>query len=790
MKRLLLVLGFASLLDACGGKNEAPGLAPFPTGTGGGTSDTGGRSHTGGRSGTSTGTSAGGTGTGVGGTGTGVGGVTGVGGTGTSIGGTGNPGTNTGGTSAGTNVGGTTSADTSTAATGGVDQLALLPVVTILSPAATTIPSDDADAGTDAGADINVGPVLIDTPVEVRCQASKATAPGAIDIAASSVQLSMKPTGGTTTQKAAGPVSDSVNTYSASFPITDLPSGSVDIACMASDSATPARTNSATISTFIDHGPIISEVLPAASAVLAIKSPGHFEFKVTPKELVPGDIGAQIGTVSLKVTDVTIPIQPDPARPGYYMTDVFFGDATKFPQIASGNIAVEIDAANKRSNPKPAIAKDVYSVILDGDPPVITILSPPPSNIISSLQVFSFSVTDPLSGVDPRTVVVNLGTADTANSQYPFSPDDPSWTMTQNGKTATFGFLFDRTKFAKTDSQINVSVNASDMVGNQSTSNVVLYYLDDQPPYVSLDPPNVRYLTKNGTQYNCSSPFDPIGSAVPNGNAIVNSFEFYRAFAEDVTNGKASQNIFYYAGIDPTKVQLFFQSDPSKGIVYDKDGDGVCDSIVEDVRLGVQQPHLMPVTEHGSPAYTKNDKWVDPPPVDSSICVVQPSDVNPDHLCAQKVSDMTMVLHQQYAGQAANDAAVYAVQVQAGLQCTGVDMDISKIVQEGWVCVAASATDSVGNTGISAPLALCFDDETTPFIPSCVTGSRHSISTQPAPNCIAYDANLDGNSKYPGLNGFCVTPSKSAVGDLDVSSNTYVPYDTGNPVPYVIVAPP
>ena len=777
MKRLLLVLGSATLLSACAGKSDAPALATIDNGTGGSTSTTGGRAHTGGASSTKTGAtvSAGGA--------VSAGGISSTGGVDT----------------AGVTMGGTTGVGTNTAATGGVDPKSLLPVIVITAPPVASVVYDDSDAGADAGTGTITGPVLIDSPVEVRCQASKATAAGAADIAPSTVQLSIKGA----TPKPGAKVPDTVDTYSASFAITDLPTGRLNISCTASDQAASAHSNTATVSTFIDHGPIITPLDPAVDTILAQKTPHNFKFKVAPDELVPGDDGAQVdgSKVSLTINTTTVPVK-------YNSTTATYSADVDFAQFASGTTPVVITASNKRSQPKAVDVTKTYYIAVDGDAPAIQITSPDSDTLISSKTALKFTVTDALSPIDVSSVAVMMGNTALPNEVHQYSSTDNAWTVTTADKSATFTFTFDRTMFAATDSQVNVSVNASDVPGNSTTSAVQLYYLDDQPPFVSLDPPNVRLLTSGANNMeNCSAPFDPVGPAVPNTGTVINSFEFYRAFAWDLTNGKPSQSIFYFAGVDANAVHLYFQPNASAGIMYDQYGadgkvgkDGICDSILEDIRTMPQNPPLNPIVDRGTADFRAND-YTKAPAVDASGCATPTATTPPDKMCTQKSSDMNVVVHQTYAGTAANDAAIYGVNVQTNsLRCTGVDLDVSQIVPEGWICVAAEAADAVGNVGITPPYPLCFDNEFTTYVPSCAQGvARHDVSLETPPSCIAYDAQLDTTlhpeliSTHPelvGRGGLCIPPANSpAARDAQNVHSTGYYFDPGSSGEFIIVYP-
>lgn len=724
MNKLIWIAGLITLICSCGGKDSAPGLASRGT-AGSAASDTGGRRSTGGSSSATAGTNS-------------LGGQSAGGDTSQIAGGSG-----------GQSIGGAT-------------QGAMAPILEIVTPAAVSNPDN--------------GSVLVDATVDVVCKITKSSVPGASDVAASSVKISLIPLSGSPIEKTGASVATQPNEYTANFTLTDIPNGPVSFQCKASDQSTPTHSGSSPIiSTFVDHGPTISDVIPVADTAFPLKGSQHFEFKVVAAPLAAGDQGADVGDVTLTVNTYVYTIVPSATSPGLYSVEVNFSDPLKFVGL-TGKIPIVITAPNKRGSPRPAVSIQSYYIVLDGDPPTVSITSPDPSSVIGGQRTLSFVVTDTLSGVDASRVFVNLGSDSAAlPTPYQFKANDPAWTKGPAGSTTNFTFTFDSTKFDATDSQVTVSIQVTDLAGNEATSTTIFYYLDNAPPFVSLDPPNIRLLTPHdSTSIYCSAPFDPLGPRAPNAGMIVNSFEFYRAFAWDQTNGKASQSIFYFSGIDPAKVHLYLQPDPTKRVVFDKTGDGICDSIDDAVKLLPFQPNLNPVTETGAADNNPIDFTTAP---DVSLgagnksCFKTVND--PPFLCTQQASDMTVVVHQTYGGQAANDAAIYAPQVKKNdLTCTGSEWDISNFVPvEGWVCLAAEATDGVGNVGISSPIAVCFDNELTPTKPACATSVRGTISTAKPPSCIT-----DG----------CKPPSKSLYGDFDGTTGKSVPYDIGNPILFAI----
>ena len=732
MNKWIWVSAVVALNVSCSGKSDKPGIIQPNQG---GSVATGGRPSTGGQSETSTA------------------------GTLSTAG--------TAGTGGSARTGGGSSRDSGgTQNQGGTSALDLNPQVAIVSPVPVANP--------------DVGPVVESQTIDVVCQATKAAASGAYDIAGSTVKITFVPNVGSPIEKSTTPVANQTNQYSASFSLSGLPNGPVSFQCKASDQApSPHTATSSTVTSFIDHGPTISNVIPVANKAFPAKLSQHFAFQVAPAPLTAGDVGAVVGDVTLTINGYSYHLAANPATPGIYSQEVDFSDTTKFPALLTGQVGVQITAANTRTNPGPAAASQSYFIVLDGTPPVATISKPGKQAVIGGLTKLYFSVSDDLSGVDPAFVFVNLGTESATSSvPYQYSATDPAWTM-KAGNPTEFTFTFDGTKFDSSDSQVTVSIKATDLAGNQATSETIFFYLDNAPPYVSLDPPDIRVVTtRDATTVNCSVPFDPIGTRPPASGMIVNSFEFYRAFALDRTNGKASQSIFYFSGIDATQVHLYLQPDPTKRIVYDHDGDGVCDSIDDDVKKMAFQPSMDAVNETGTANFNATDLTLAPDVTDvtsfaaGKSCYV--SSNSPTLLCNGNSPDMMFVAHQPYAtgSKPTNDAAVYALQVtQGALTCTGSDWDISKFVPaEGWVCLAAEVLDNIGNIGISAPISVCFDNELTPAKPSCATGKRWQLSTEKPPTCIT-----DG----------CKAPSRGRDGDLTAGGQV-TRYDVGNPIPFII----
>jgi hypothetical protein len=758
MKRLLLVLGFASLLNACSGRSEAPALAKPPAATGGSTSTvpTGGRPHTGGKSGTSTG---GKVGTSMGGAGTRTGGATGLGGT---------KGTSGGASSAGGAAGaGGTQIDAGTEYDAGPINEG--PVVKITSPAAPLRTPDDP--GT-----------IVDSAVDVLCTVQKSPATGAAEVATSSVRIELlDATGEVVPNQPSVPAMATGNPYEYkakfTFSSTIVEAGRISFRCSAYDLAPEPLSASDTVATYVDYGPDIKFVLPAKDmAAYPVNSVVPIEIQVDPHPLDATDQASAVAdaNVSLKVYTTAIALTKN--AQGHYVAQVDFSDNTKFPEGLSGVIAASATATNNRK-PKGATSVGPINIVLDGTPPVITIKDPtPPANaIIGGVKKICFNVSDGTgSGVNQNTVAVKLDT-----TAYLYQQPLPNlWTSDAAGN---YCFQFNSAGFPNSQAQVTVSIAATDNAGNVTPLVTRQFHLDNVPPFVSLDPPNIRvYRHPDSKTTNCSVSFDPVGSDAANAGSIQatsSGFVRFRAFVWELTNSPPGVDVIWLSGVDDKNVHLYMRpwvdsSTPPVVIDADKDPLNLCDQVDPDLKKSTNsaQTQMMPVqgSEPTGADYSGTDFKNPLPDVSGLGCTT--SGIQPDPLCL-KTSDMRFVPKEPISGVSGtnlNLTTVYAVNVvDSSLLCAGDQWAISSAggVPDGWVCVVAEAPDFAGNIGVSAPIAICLDHTNGLSPPACAVSTPVS-----PPNCATG----------------CKPVSRSLSGDLDTSNNTVVKYDIGNPIPFTI----
>ena len=672
-----LLFSFAALgitsyaLVSCGGDGHAGNL---PQGSGGG-----------GTGGTEAGTGA-------------TGGNGGTGGTGAKDGGGG-----TGGTGASGGTGGT-------AGDSGTDGGSV--------PGAPTVKVIFPTAATDPGTDV----VVVGAQLDALCTVEKSTLAGALPVDPTTIKIAVLDASKTVVDEFPGTATTNLNEFKASFVLTPIASGKFSVRCTAGDTSTPAKTGTDSISTFVDHGPDITVTTPADGSAYPLTGAVPFVFKVSPALLATTDPEADVDTVKLTVNGVNIPPTPDVSVPNGYKNPIDFNDKTLFPQVPSGSIPVVIEGTNKRT---PTAAKRIksYNFTLDGQGPVITIKSPKNQDIIGGKVPLTFSVVDLGSGVDQKTINVEL------NQQANLYAATTQWSNTGND----YSFTFDSANVAGSKVQVTVNVTASDKAGNKSSGASVLLYLDNQPPIVDLDPGNVRLKKKSGTNYLCSESFDPLGSLAANDAdpypATVTPFKHFRALVWDKTNTIGGQTVFYYAATDPTSVYLYLQPDgPTVPLLINNDADPECDALNTVVGgKAIPSLQLNAVKPVGSPWYQTDNPSTAPAISGCNLAAETP----PSHLCTNNVSDLSVVV--EHGGLTA-EPVVYGIGQLTGLECTGTGWELSSQLaqatqKEGWFCLAAVAKDKVGNTAISRPLRVCYDDPSTTFQPAC------ALSSTTPPSC-------------------------------------------------------
>jgi hypothetical protein len=585
------------------------------------------------------------------------------------------------------------------------------PVVKVTSPSAV------ADATADG--------VLVGDTVSALCVATSSNDRGAKAVDPASVKIAVLDATNHVASELPGTPTNKTNEYKASFVDTSVPNGVISFRCTASDTSSPAKTASDTISTFIDHGPSITVTTPAPNAAYPLTGAVPFAFNVKPAPLATNDPAANVTSVTLNVNGVNIPITRNPSDPTGYNLAVNFNDTLLFPQPPTGSLPVEIKAKDSRV-PVAAERVESYHFTVDGAGPVVTLKKPMDQDIIGGKVTMEFSVVDALTGVDPPTVSVELN-----QSIKRFSATDPNWTVNK----ADYTYTFDSANVAGSQVQVTVNITASDLAGNKSAGESVILYLDNFPPIVDLDPANVRETKALGGGLLCSESFDPLGSAASDGQKVL-PFTLFRALVWDQTNSIAGQKVFYRATTDPSSVYLYLQPDgPTVPLLINNDADPECDALnINPGGKALPSLRLNPVTPTGAAFYNPlADTTAAPamPGLTNPACTLGTDSNPPARLCTQNVSDLSVVIRHDAV---TLEPVVYGIGNRTGLECTGTGWELPSQLsgatqKEGWFCLAAVASDRVGNAAISAPLRICYDDTSTSYIPSC------AVQSEPPPSC-------------------------------------------------------
>jgi hypothetical protein len=487
--------------------------------------------------------------------------------------------------------------------------------------------------------------------------------------------------------------------------------------CRGQDTA--ERTSSATIETLFDKGPSVSFNKPADKTVVSIEDDVLIEFFVKPSPLTLADQESSIDRVELRLNGTAVSPTQDSVDASRYSYLADFSNTSVFPSAIT-ELEIEVRATNLRS-PTAVTANKAISINVDGDGPSIAITSPTAQGtaipIVGSKVTLQATISDTLSGLKDGTARVEVQVAGRTDT----------WHLTRIGATNSYVGSFQSKVYTQTDSpnqrraQLTLNFVAEDNAGNETRRDQRVN-IDDVSPWVSLDPPSVREITFGALQLSagngdvCSVAFDPLGSAVGDGQVLY-PIATYRTLVWERAVEVPGAPTLYYAGVDNAKVELWVQGDTEAPLLIDTDADGFCDAINK-TPLGATAPILVslkPVNfyaTNGFPPRTADYvKWLgsgtDPDP--SGICDPGTVTAGPGPACQN--SDMSYIIKQTFGG-TTNVPAVYAVDPTNSFgatnnDCTGIGWQTT--TAGGWTCVAALASDASGNTGFAQPIRVCYE---------------------------------------------------------------------------------
>jgi hypothetical protein len=590
------------------------------------------------------------------------------------------------------------------------------PKVEITSPESVAGPNDDG--------------VLLEKEIDVLCTVKPASK-GANPVAPESVYIEildqegspipLDEAGGITTIATTPTEND--DEYLARLVLNNLvENGPVGFRCRGSDTSDPPLTGTDSIETFLDLGPKITLDEPQANSAHALIGALDVTFRVDEAPLADDDEGAAIEQVTLEVggVDFTDSLSEEG---GEYSTSVDLTDTALFPTTPFGEFPVAVRAVNLRGGESVLN----YTFLVDGQGPQIEIVSPAGTMdpIVGGRVPLIFRITDPLSGVNENAVVVEVNKVDNLFGE------GGEWSRAGD----TYTYEFDTTQIEGSKWQVTVVVRATDLAGNESVGEQLLLWLDNVPPIVDLDPPNVRTWRKyDATTNHCSVSFDPVGEVIDDLGQATRS-AFLRAVVWDRTND-FDQLAYKFAGTREDSVRLYVQPDPEGTFLVNNPGDPDpdCDDLDEATRNDLTFIELTAIPPTGAAFFGDGDETAVPPiaSIDDVVCVEGADTTPPTKLCANEKSDMTTVIAHTstYQHTTIRPPVIYGYRPDFGGEaCTGIDWELGANADEGWVCLAARALDAVGNIGISRPLRICYDDPLTAFVPACKSDD------EPPPSC-------------------------------------------------------
>lgn len=588
-----------------------------------------------------------------------------------------------GGPVADTDAGAMGDAMPDTADAGPIDPMG--PVVEVLAPVAPAPGDFTADA------------IITDTRFTVLCRAEQS--PDSDDLVDSQSVTAYAVQGGLVAEAPA--VATGANDeYQAEMAIEGFTNGPIDIRCSASDRAEPPRTNVASISTFLDNGPRIQVLVPAADDSFSQQLEVMIAVTAEPVDSADTDLSVVDPAsvmLSLAGADFT-----NLTQTGDTFTMAVAFDDPGFAEPLLGEQNLRTLAGNVRG-----ITREVDTPFnVDADGPVIEVLAPNAGDLVAGIMRLRVSVDDPV-GIQLGSVIATVAGDQQVELSYD-SDDDEYLGMFDTRILVNMVFP-------------TVVVRARDALGNQSSFGMVVA-LDNRSPLVTLDSPPVREARYDQGTLECSVLFDPLGDDAANDGQGLTQLSELRARAEDRSNiaNTSSSVIVPLAGVQPSSVDLFILDDSDGALVVDTDGDGICDDINpkltptstpmadnEVVRLD-----MAPIPNRGGVYFggSVGDPMVDPLAGPDAACNPEPNPAQqpPDPLCSLQ-SSLTWAMPD-----AIGENAIYTIPPvdSAGGQCLGNAFDsVAARISDGWACATARVEDRLGNFNIARPLRVCFDQD-------------------------------------------------------------------------------
>lgn len=662
------------------------------------------------------------------------------------------------GTSTSTSSGNTNSAGTlATAGSAGIaGSLTPPPTVLITAPLAIQDPNHPGALSLSTGND----------SLNVSCSVTPANESSPIN--SSSVSIDLEQAG----DRATSTISGSAPNFQASFAASQFDTGWVTLSCNASAFNAPTVVGTNSVTTYVDKGPEIAIIEPTESSAHAATKTLNIAAKiVAPATIDPRDTNSAIKSVSVKIAGTSIPTCPNTltAPDGTYGCEASLNDPTLWgTNLPSGTVSLEITATNLRGT----VRTQSTRFLIDQSPPSIVITSPGDEQIVNETGKIFFTVSDADSSIYLPDIRVKIQSRTAGTPiEYRYGTPAERWQcepkVVDSTKAYDCWFEYLRTDVQYYLSDVLVEVDAADTAGNDtralgSTQNVDLY-LDRIGPYVHLDPPKVRTMSVVSDGYVCSDPFDPVGTWAVGDKQPVGIGLFFRAFVYDTAQvpNDGSFAIMRPALPNPESVYVYVQRDPTVPLLIHKATDmGIynndenhppyCNAINEAAQATMIR--LDAVTPWGTPLNTPSNLAGDPVP--DPDCKVGTSTNEPLAQC-DGPGDLPFVMSHNVSK---TSPVIYARRPTNNTEdgCTGDSYQLPLDAQPGWICAVAIARDQArgaddpalagadnakGNLGVSPPIRLCFQTDSTK---TCDPNNMPSCTK----DCTVYDPFSDAPLPY------------------------------------------
>jgi hypothetical protein len=497
--------------------------------------------------------------------------------------------------------------------------------------------------------------------------------------------------------------------FMATVDLDDVPDGTSIIRVTATD--IDGRTNFEDVTFNHDKGP--SFVIYSPEDQSSYHGGTNISFMVSDNDGVPENlVEVYIGTVPITLVKEEESTVTENGNPTYirFSADIIFDDSI-FSPVLSGEERISFYATNSLNNS----SSTFIDFFVDNTGPIIVVNSQIPGEIVGGIISIEADIQDK-SGILNSSVYAIIGNNDL---NYDIQLENIEGSSLYTGS-------FDTSILPHTFIWPVLQVFATDKLGNENSGAFALA-LDNSPPILSLDPPdNFRMARLNSDSLiECSHGFDPVGSKAANDKTLVPQVFWLRSRVEDTGNSADGMAWSPTALIDQDTVAIYILDDSSQSLIVDTNDDGICDEInplllptihltgdpMETLKL-----NMVSIDPGGNADFTPYVGW--PAPCETSGIDEDP----PSRLCAGVNNDVYTIIFYTVD---LTEPAIYGLPPYdsgSPLMCTGIQFDsLANNISEGWACIAVKGFDNAGNIGVSAPLRVCIDYDTTDgtTVPEC-----------------------------------------------------------------------